>query len=507
MKKLTKFIAVSAILSNTAFLFTFGCKKGAPQSAHEHFYDDEYDATCNGCPYIRVPTQRPEQKPEGFVVDELTDGLIVEGLSSKYTLSESMPAFNFNDVEIKVYLASGEVKGKAVPDENFCITLTYGDELINDCENLTAEGEYVVTVTLLDEAYVRGNSTKSDKITAEITFEIANPITQIRFKSGTVSQYVSKTDKMSASWIFEGVRANGEVEEIGQGNIGLSEITTETTGTHCATANYNGVEIRVEYTVLPQPEVIKGVEVGCGDYEKFVKKGETLKIDGDDIEVLITANGGYEYDGAIQIIYGGNECTEVQLSARAEEYVLTVKSTLTYVIENETVTKIFENHIRVKVSEIPEVPENSDLVIDGEIIGGLPADIVEETVLAESGKGCMKVCGGNGATLSAGECAAVEIDGNVFTNAISVNDNDFQTFRGFGFSIEEPAELTVYLSADDFATVSAEGATGTIDGADFSLFAGNPTVVKIYFDRAGEYSLVLFGNVKIYRIAVVFCLQ
>lgn len=506
MKRLTKFIAVSAILCSAAFLFTFGCKKASPQNAHEHFYDDEYDATCNGCPYTRVPAQRPEQKPEGFIVDELTDGLIVEGLSAKYTLSESMPAFNFNDVEIKVYLASGEVKGKAVPDENFVITLTYGDELINDCENLTAEGEYVATVTLLDEAYVRGNLTKSGKITAQITFEIANPITQIRFKSGKVSQYASKTDKMSDSWIFEGVRANGEVEEIGQSGIVLSQITTETAGTRYASASYNGVETQVEYNVLPQPEVIKGVEVNCGDYEKFVEKGETLKIDRDDIEVLITANGGYEYDGAISIIYGGNECTEVQLSARAEEYILTVKATLSYVIENETVTKIFEKHIHVKVSEIPEISENSDLVIDGGIIGGLPADIVEETVLAESSKGCVKVCCGNGATLSAGECAAVEIDGNAFTNAISVSDNEFQTFRGFEFSIEEPAELTVYLSTDDFATVSAEDAAGVIDGADFSLIAGNPTLVKISFDRAGEYSLVLFGNVKIYRIDVVFCL-
>ncbi len=487
MKNAMKLLLVTAIIFITLFACVAGCRKS---TAHVHVYDDQYDAVCNTCGHVRVPAQRPfseiNSKPDtgvGFVIDGDTDGLILEGLDGEYILSESIPSLNFTALELNVYLSSGGEKGAAVPKENYSLIVTYGGERQTDLENLTADGTYTVTVVLKDV-----NRT----ISLNTNFVIVNPVTAFRFVSGTTTQYISETDNMSADWIFEAVRANGDKFTVPKSKVDICAIITDTAGTRTVDAEYAGFTEQIVCTVAEPPQAIERIEVKYDNSEKFVDEGGVFSVFTDDFTVYVFADCKYNYESSYVLVYQGAECDCVDLPAGSEAHAVTLKAVFTYTVENQTFTQVLERQVHIKVTaRIGE--ENSVLVFD----------VAEISGLAENGKGAIKVVPSDNVCVVS--CDGVEICGRTFDAALSVacGEDGFKSGNAITLSIKQPAVITVYFSADVFGLINFEDADGNICNSD-DYYPGCGNARLTYHVGSGEYALSVIGAVNIYRIEAAF---
>lgn len=536
MKRAVKMLTALALFFIFASALLCGCKS-TKSSEHVHVYDDIYDATCNLCGYTRVPAPRPSEDPDdkpdpadpsddpsgepdpddpsgepdpgedpdsGFVIDADTDGLIIAGLKDEYTLSKQFPSFDFTAVELEVYLSVGGEKSKAVPSENYVIAVTRGGQRPDDLKKLTADGTYTVTVTLKGFCYENG-AAAGESISFQTCFKIVNSVTEIRLLSGTTTQYVSKTDKISGGWTFGGVRANGDSFDISAGEVEITPLITDTEGTRVAAVQYAGISAQIEYTILARPQVIERVEVDYDNSEKIIDEGETFSVAVGDFTVIVSADGGYEYADNYVLVYGEAESGRFDLPASDEPYSVKLRAIFNYTIEGENITKVFEYEVRIKVTARVEEPENPNLNVDGEVIGALEGTITYSCVLAESAGGAIAVSPSENVNISAVGCGEIEIDGRTYTNALTIagREDSFQTCKDIKFMLNEAAVIKVYFSAAEFAMVNVEGADGSVyDSGEY--YPGTGSAALTFDLGQGEYSLSVLGNVNIYCIEAVF---
>lgn len=540
MKRAIKMLTALALFFIFASALLCGCKS-TKSSEHVHVYNDIYDATCNLCGYTRVPAPRPSEDPDdnpdpdenpdnpcnepdpgenpddptdepgsgenpdgGFVIDADTDGLIIAGLEDEYTLDEQTPSFDFTEVELEVYLSVAGEKSIAVPIENYDIAVTCGGQQSSDLKKLTADGTYTVTVTLKDFGYENG-AAADESISFQTFFKIVNPVTDIRLLSGATTQYASKTDKISGSWTFGGIRANGGNFDIPAGEVAISPLITDIEGMHVAVVEYAGVTAQIGYTILALPQVIERVEVDYDNSEKIIDEGETFSVAVGDFTVIVSADGGYEYTDKYVLVYGEAESGRFDLPASDEPYSVKLRAIFNFTVEGENITKVFEYEARIKVTARVTEPENPNLNVDGEVIGALEGAITASCVLAESAGGAIAVIPSENVNITAVGCGEIEIGGRTFTTALAIagREDSFQTCKDIKFMLNEPAVIKIYFSADEFAMVNIEGADGGVYDSD-EYYPGNGSAALTFNLGQGEYSLSVLGNVNIYCIEAVF---
>lgn len=420
------------------------CGHGIRKEYGKHVYDDAGDADCNVCGRVRTTEENtdpaesngekpevdkgePDTAPAGFIIDEKTDGLLVEGVSAEYALNRKNRALNFNTLAYKVYLTEDGEKGEEVPHENFETKVYYHGKEVLKPQELTEDGRYSASVTLVGAYYEDGETVTPDVVAAKIKFSIDNGIEAISLLTGKTEQVSSENDKMSGSWTFEAERANGDKVTVDGSEVELLPPDTETVGTRTTTVKYAGIESEVEYTVKPVPEIISGnVDITRRGETEIVTDGEYAEIGVGDFKVEYSANAGYAYSVETSLVYGGAEGKNIRLEAGDKIHPVTVKVAFRYSVEGDTVTKVYTKEFGISVKKKPEETDGNRLFDGAEILNGNGAVHLKEQAdfAAELKEGllCIKYVG----------------------------DSDFgEEYCGLSVDLNKPATVKVDLSVEN----------------------------------------------------------
>lgn len=137
----------------------------------------------------------------------------------------------------------------------------------------------------------------------------------LRLKSGKTVQIISLLDKMSASWIFEAVNADGDGMEVDSNGVKISPLVTDTVGNYTTEVSLGELTGEVKYEILPVPEIVSSFSVSPteivretdGDFLTFVQSDfnisasviveHTVKVlfESDEFEKFIFSSEGGEY--------------------------------------------------------------------------------------------------------------------------------------------------------------------------------------------------------------------
>lgn len=526
MKKSTKAMLglLTTVCAFSASAFFCACKKKDTHSAgsHQHVYDDS-DTTCNVCGYVRqteTPTPAPpeggEQEkpveltppPEGYIIPEDTDGLLIEGIGEEYTLTTESPAVNVSTLPIKIYLSANGVKGAEVPAKNYKITVYSGNEEVND-DDLRESGKYFVEAQLLGAVLPDGKRVPDGEVCGKAEFEIINEVQNVILTEGTTRQFASRKDKISQSWKFTAVFANGDNSEIEREQATIKPLATEEAGEYFTTVTYRGFEAQISYSVLPVPrpvslftaEINQPLETDSGEY----------LLTTECFSLTVTSDANYTITPKITLIYQNNESPSFLLEARQAPYDITVKAVFYFMAENETFTQIETHRTQVTVTLLPTAPPNANLTVNGETFTSLPNAIVNTAALAESDGGNITIAPQAGVSLSVfTPDSPVEIDGKIFNKAIEIENRavDGKPFAGLSLHLNERAAVTVYAACpqDVFGAMLtfAASATGEIVGEPTMITNGGIAVTLQL--EAGDY-FCEFTDYKsyFYGAEVIFC--
>ncbi|MDE7162903.1 MAG: hypothetical protein K2O44_02345 [Clostridia bacterium] len=354
----------------------------------EHIYDNAFDADCNVCGRIRKIEENKDpaesnggspdenkgatdEKTEGFIIGKNTDGLTVEGISAEYALNREYRAVNFDSLSYAVYLCENGVKCEEVPRENYQTTVYYGSNEVLTPQELTADGQYTAVVKLVGAVYADGGKADENGLTAQIKFTVKNGVETFSMTEGKTEQVASVNDKMSATWKFEGVRANGDAVTFWGSEAEMLPPDTETVGTHTATVKYGGAESEIKYTVKPVPEIVNGgVDITAKGGLDIQTDGDFVVINLDDFNVEYSVNAGYTYSVKTALVYLGTEADSIELEADGSNHLVTVRVTFAYTVEGERVTRGYTQAFGITVSKRQE-DENLPIAYSGaEIAAG-----------------------------------------------------------------------------------------------------------------------------------------
>ncbi|MDE6373167.1 MAG: hypothetical protein K2L72_01575, partial [Clostridia bacterium] len=372
---------------------------------------------------------------------------------------------------------------------------------------------YTLSATLTGAYYEDGTTVESGVFCAATIFRIYNPVTELRLKAGATVQTASPTDKMSAGWVFEGVRSNGETFPVPSSEITCEGLDTLTAGTRRAVISYGGVTGEIEYTITPRPEIIKDVEVSLKDGINTTVEGDYLTVGVDDFNVNVNADGAYSLTDS-WLIYAGQLSKEAVLSAKEEPHELAVRVCFEYAVEGENVTKEFERTVFIKVTKTqppsePAEPVGDNLIVDGSVMDGLPKEITGQT-LASSAAGNITVVEEKEFTVRVEDCSRT-VEGVSFTKAITVEvgDGGFE-YSGLRFAIDKAATVRVYIALTDMIGVSIAG----MDGENLNILfddydcVGEDGAVVEYGLAEGEYCLFALGGtggkLSVYSMEIIF---
>lgn len=450
----------------------------------EHVYDGDADADCNICGRARTIEENkdpadsngemPEEdkgatddKAEGFIIGKNTDGLIVEGISAEYSLSSEVRALNFDKLEYSVYLSENGVKCGIVPRENYQTTVYYGGNEVLSTQVLTADGQYTAAITLINAVYADGGTAGANGVSAQINFTVKNGVISFSMTEGITEQVASANDKMSATWRFEAVRANGDKFTFDGSGADISAPDTEKVGTRTTTVKYGGVESEIKYTVKPVPEIVGGaVDVTAKGGTDREIDGDFVVIGVDDFKVEYSVNSGYDYSVETVLVYEGKEAKSLKLEAGESVHSVTVRVTFTYAVEGETITKNYSEEFGITVRKKQE-DINLPLVYSGaEIMNGVGA----VWLIAQDGF----TASVNGETL--------EIR--------NTKGNFGQTYNGLVIDVDKPATVKLKIAAADGAVCGVAEGGDQGDLSDGQLIVGDEEVT---FDLAqgGEITLYI----------------
>ncbi|MDE5765827.1 MAG: hypothetical protein K2I17_01505 [Clostridia bacterium] len=467
----------------------------------EHIYDGASDADCNVCGRVRTieqnkdPAESNGEKPdegkgatdgkaEGFIIGKNTDGLIVEGISAEYALSTTKRALNFNTLDYAVYLSEKGVKCAEVPRENYKTTVYYGGNEVLTPQELTADGQYTATITLINAVYADGGKAGSDGVSEQINFTIKNGVISFSLTEGVTEQVASANDKMSATWRFEAVRANGDKFTFDSSGAEISAPDTEKVGTRTAIVKYGGAESEIEYTVKPVPEIVKGaVDVTAKDGTDRETDGGFAVISADDFNVEFSVNAGFDYSVGTALFYEGKEVKSLKLEAGEKVHFVTVLVTFTYTVEGETITREYSEEFGITVRKKQEV--NLPLIYSG-------AEIM-------NGGGTVRLVGQEGFSASVNG-GALEI--------MNVEGEFGQAFRGLVIDVDRPATVKVRIAVADgaFCGISEVGCHD--DWSDGQNFEGDEEVT-FFIAESGQSTLYVLANnefdlIVIHGVEIIF---
>ncbi len=451
------------------------------------------------------PPEEEPTLPEGYIVDKNADGLDAAFRSTRFVLDRENASVDIATGEIVVYLKVNGERREAVPSENLEWKIYRNGVPTDEWTGLTEEGDYTLTVTVIDAYYSDGTAVESDRISAAIAFSIENPVTELRLTAGTVVQTASPTDKMSAGWLFEAVRANGETMPVTADKVTIEALDTQTAGTHTAHIAYGGVTGTVEYTIAPRPEIIKSVEVSLKDSVDTTVVGDYLTLGIDDFNVSVNADGAYSLSDS-WLIYAGQFAKSINLPPQEELHIVTVRTVFEYTVDGDKVIKECENEVAIAVKKPPQPapPQETvgnDILIDDALMDNLPAEIFNQTV-ASSASGSVTVMGAADYTVRVEECGKT-IDGESYTNAITVECGETgDPYSGFKFSIKESATVRLKISATSesgFAMLGVEkldesGAYNLmIDEYGYLMCDDYGATYEFVLD-SGDYDFVFLGE-------------
>lgn len=464
---------------------TATCGHGVRKDYGKHIYDGDADADCNLCGRIREIQENkdpadsnveepekdegePDVEPAGFIIGAETDALIVEGISGTYSLSEELKALDFNALPYAVYLSESGRKGKEVPPENYETKVYYGGKEVGNAQNLTSDGKYFATVTLVGAYYENGESVVGDDISASVNFIIENAVCSIKLIDGKTEQVKSVKDKMSGGWIFEAVRANGDKETVGAGEVVLLPPDTETVGTRKTTVKYGGAESEIEYTIKPVPEIVSGgVNITSRREPDIQTDGDYAEIGIEDFSVEYSVVSGYAYSVETVLLYKGGAVKSARLEADGITHRVTVRVKFVYEMEGEKISREYREDFDFTVSKKPEEP-NAPTTLDGADIAGGAYE-----VRAEEQTDFIAALNG----------AALEI-------RYGGGDDGGVIYSGFKIRLDKAATVKIKLTVADgaLAGIMQDGDFGdgqTVDGE---------TELTFTFDGAGEYETYVFLN-------------
>lgn len=467
----------------------------------EHVYDGDADADCNICGRLRKieENENPAEsngempgedkgatdgKAEGFIIGKNTDGLIVEGISAEYALSTTYRALNFEKLEYSVYLSEKGVKGEKVPRENYRTAVYYGgNEVPTPCE-LTADGQYTAAITLVNAVYADGTGAGANGVSAQINFTVENGVISFSLTEGITEQVASAKDKMSATWKFEGVRANGDKFTFDSSGAEISAPDTEREGTRTTTVKYGDAESEIKYTVNPVPEIVSGVvSVTAKDGTDRETDGDFAVIGVDDFKVEYSVNAGYNYSVETALVYKGGEAKSLKLEAAESAHLLTVRVTFAYAVEGETVTRQYSKEFGITVRQKQE-DLNKPLVYGG-------ADIMR-------GDGAVR--------LNEREGFAASLNGEAL-EIRNIKGEYGLEFSGLVIAVDRPATVILRIDAGDGALcgVTDDGGLGDAQYAEgyqevtFGFAQGGESTVYIQsFSDNPDAAIVIYGVEIIY---------
>ncbi len=464
----------------------------------EHVYDGASDADCNVCGKVRKikenkdPAESNGAKPEdnkattdeqteGFIIGKNTDGLIVEGISAEYALSTTFRALNFDTLEYSVYLSENGAKRGEVPRENYQTTVYYGGNEVLTPQELTADGQYTAVVKLMGAVYAEGGKEGADGVSAHIKFTVKNGVQSFSLTEGKTEQVSSANDKMSATWKFEAVRANGDKFTFEGSEAEISPPDTETVGTRTAAVKYAGVEREIQYTVKPVPEIVNGgVNVTLKGGPEREVDGDYAVIGADDFKAEYSVNAGYDYSVETALFYLGEQANSVRLEAGESIHYVTVRVTFNYTVEGETITRKYSQEFAVTVRK-KQQEINLPLVYSG-------ADIM-------NGNGIVRLNGQDDFTASVnGSAAEIRYSGEEFG----------PIYGGLVIDVKKPATVKLKIA------VAGGAFCGMMEGdeqGDGQYIAGEEELS--FFFAAGQYVLYVMPDysddvIIIHRVEIIY---
>lgn len=460
------------------------CHEGVTDKVEPHVYDNDSDTDCNVCGYKRTvekpaepdpspeepplppdqPETPPEEPPRGFEIEVNADSLIIEGVSAKYELNERFKAVDTDSLDLYVYSSVNGEKGKAIPTENYQLTLYYGQTKLENGAELTDEGTYSIVASLHNAYRAGGDKIPDGEITGKAEFTVSNPLTKLELISGKTLQTSSETDKLSSTWQFSAIRANGEKFTVPSAQISIPALDTKTVGTHRVTVAYGEISAEVSYEISPLT-VIHGVRVKLKDNVVTEISGDFLTLDLNDFDVDISVSG--EYSAQTEIFYGGGRTEKLVLAPSADPHEITVSVTVAYMLDGEKVTATYEEHINITVTKAAQEPSDpvpdDKLSFDGAEMGGLLSS--GYAVKIENQEGFSVVAGSSG---------------------ITVTRNGFDDFTGLKFKTEKAAKIILKAESVSAAVALFAGEEPLIEA---EAFEGEFSFEAEVTD-AGEYNFV-----------------
>ncbi len=451
----------------------------------EHVYDGAADADCNVCGRLRkieeikYPAESNGEKPEevkgasdekaeGFIIGKNTDGLIVEGISAEYELSTERRALNFDALEYAVYLSENGAKSEEVPPEYYETTVYYGGNKVFSPQELTDDGQYTVSIKLVGAVYAEGENTDADDLSVRIEFKVKNGVKSFSLTEGRTGQVSSLNDKMSATWKFEAVRANGDKFTFDGSDAELVPPDTETVGTRTTTVKYAGIVKRIEYTVNPVPGIVDGgVEITAKSGADIETDLNFVRISTDDFDVEYSVNAGYDYSVKTVLVCNGEETESLELETGESVHHVTVRVTFTYTVEGETITKVYPQSFEITVRK---KPQNINLP---HVYGG--AEIM-------SGDGAVRLNAQDGFTASVND-GALEIRNSKEEYGL--------IYTGLVIDVEKPATVKLNIAVADGAYCGV-----TVDGDDLGEgqdLEGEQELTFV-FAESGENTIYILAN-------------
>ncbi len=278
------------------------CEHTTEHTATEAHVDLKVNATgaegkdnkCDLCDYEITPSGS-DNTGDKIALPAGVNALIVEGVTTEYTLSATATSANIPLTGFKVYFAAGNEKKDEVPAANWKAQLYKGSSTtpLTDTSAIKEDGGYTLGIELV-------NVTGGENIAKDVPIKVNNPITEIALKTGTTTQAQSVTDSMTSTWTFEATRANGDKEAVVANLVTISSIDTTKAGTGSATLTYGGAvlgsvnyEVTADNTQVTQSFALNFNSLTAAQ-ETLIKEGEAVSLQDGRFEILSVGSGSID---------------------------------------------------------------------------------------------------------------------------------------------------------------------------------------------------------------------
>lgn len=302
-----------------------------------------------------------------------------------------------------------------------------------------------------------------------------SPFVSIRLKAGKTEQVVSKTDKISKSWLFEAVRENGEAEDVSAEEVIVNALKTDEVGNFVAEIKWGSLTGEAEYCILPVPERVTDFAVSPIEIVRETEE-ESVTFTADDFAVSASVAGSYTL--AVRLEADGFATDGFVCPSDGSERRFYVVAEYSFTVEDEERTKVFRSEIAVRVNKKAVEPDDGDFAVnEGGFADWVPT-MLDSTV--KTGNLSVEI------ELAPQEFFAVGCaDGAL---VIADNSEDYgYVYSGLTFNLKKNARVTLIACAlnadsalvgvDDFYEISSEKTELVFDlteGAHSLTFIANP---------------------------------